>query len=217
MKNFRILLFLLVAILFASSCKKEELKDYYSALGTIGITNDSTIITSDNGYRLLVVNSNLGSTIKDKDRLIAEFTLVNQTVPKGIDYIIEIASFHVVLFKPVIILTSANADSIGDNELSINSIWVVKNYLNLNFDFYGSGQTKHYINLIRHDGTIPTDTVDLEIRHNQKNDNEMYNYTGFVSFDLTSLKNTAADSVILRIKSKEYSNRTFEKCFTYKY
>ena len=206
-----------IFLFLVASCMKNDQVDYYSALGTISITKDSTIISSDEGNRLLVSNpQSIGAAIVDKDRVIANFSLVNKTLPAGIDYVVNVTSCDKILFKPVVELTTANKDSIGNDELGINSIQLVKDYLNLSFTFYGNTQ-KHYINLIRFPGTIRTDTVDLEIRHNNNNDNTLTYTIAFVSFDLKSLRNTVADSVILRIKAKEFNNLTLQKNYTYKY
>jgi hypothetical protein len=196
---------------------KNDQKDYYSAIGMVSISGDSTIITSDDGERMLVSNANsIIASVKNNDRVVANFTLVDRALPKGINYVIEISAIEKILFKPVIELTSNIADSIGNNEVGINSIHLVKDFLNLSFVFYGNSKT-HYINLIRYPGAIRTDTVDLEIRHNNNNDNGAYSTYAFVTFDLKSLRNNVKDSVILRIKAKEFNNRTFEKNFTYKY
>lgn len=199
-----------------TGCLKEE-EGYYSALGIIHITDDSTIIDTDEGERLLVDNDNtLGSGISDNDRIIADFTLVDGAKPAGIDYIIHVYYLEKVLFKPVIELTDEIADSIGNDELGILSMWLEKDFLNVNFMFYG-GNVKHFINLIRYPGEIPTDTIDLEIRHNNRDDDAVYRQNGFVTFDLKSLKNNAADSVVLCIKARDFDDDSYKKYVTYRY
>jgi hypothetical protein len=201
---------------FVTGCLKEE-EGYYSALGIIHITDDSTIIDTDEGERLLVDNDNtLGSGISDNDRIIADFTLVDGAKPAGIDYIIHVYYLEKVLFKPVIELTEEIADSIGNDELGILSMWLEKDFLNVNFMFYG-GNVKHFINLIRYPGEIPTDTIDLEIRHNNRDDDAVYRQNGFVTFDLNSLKNNAADSVVLCIKARDFDDDNYKKYVTYRY
>jgi len=216
MKKYMIYLVLVVTSGILTGCLKEE-EALYSALGVIHIANDSVIIDTDKGSRLLVENSSgLVSSIKDKDRVIADFTLVDKTVPQGINYIVAIQYIEKVLFKPVIELTPEIADSIGNDQVGILNLWLEKDYLNLNFAYYG-GNEKHFINLIRYPGEIPSDTIDLEIRHNDRNDAGMYRLNGFVSFDLKSLQGESADSVVLRIKAREYDDRLYSKNYTYKY
>jgi hypothetical protein len=160
--------------------------------------------------------STLGNSINDGDRVFAYFSLIEKPNPKGIDYIIDIYSIEKLLFKQIIEITDEIADSIGNDEMSVQNLWIARDYLNLNFKFY-SNDKNHYINLIRYPGDLPTDTVKLEIRHNSNGDNGNYQATGFVSFDLKTLKNEVADSVVLQVSAKEYDNRTFKRFITYKY
>jgi hypothetical protein len=217
MKKYMIISYILLSFIVLTSCKKEEQKDIYRALGIISITPDSMIIVLDNGERMLVENDNsIGTAIEDQNRVNVTFTMSDKTLPTGIDYIISIESIEKVLLKQVFELTPEKADSIGNDDLSITELWLGGDFLNLSFVYYGSTES-HYINLIRYPGEIPTDTINLEIRHNSNNDSYAYSYSAFVSFDLKSLRNEAADSVILRIKAKEFNDRTFDKYYTYKY
>jgi hypothetical protein len=205
---------LTTAVYLLTACNKEE-EIYYSALGIIRISEDSIVIETDNGNRLLVDDRNrIGIPLVDNDRVIAYFTLVDRTAPAGIDLVIDIYDISKVLFKPVIELSSAIADSIGDDPLTVGSLWLDKDFINLSFIYYG-GEKMHYINLIRHPGEIRTDTIDLEIRHNDNDDAGIYSYSGFVSFDLSSLQNEVYDSVVLRIKAREFNNQTFRENFIY--
>jgi hypothetical protein len=216
-KNMKqILLIFIVAIsIFSTSCKKEEDKSYYSSIGVIKITADSIILETDYNQRLLIVNT-INSTIINNDRVVIGFYMADGEKPRGIDYLVEVSEIQKVLTKPITVLTPELLDSVSNDELTIDGLWVSKNYLNLNFIYYG-GYQKHYIHLTRAPGDIPTDTVELEIRHNSNGDNGSSGYYAFVSFDLTTLKNTVADSVILHVKAKEYNSRNYDKYLTYKY
>jgi hypothetical protein len=217
MKKSALLIFVAAMVVLAASCKKEDDKSYYIALGIINIKTDSTIIVTDAGERLLVMNKGfVGSTVKDKDRVNVNFSTVSGTLPTNIDYMVELTSVEKILLKQPTILTAAIADSIGNDPLQVNSLWVSRDFLNLDFSYYG-GYSKHYINLIHQEGTLRTDTIDLEVRHNDNDETGTLGYYGFVSFDLSSLRSTVADSVKLRVKAKEYNNRTREVIFTYKY
>ncbi len=218
MKKTGILFFIVAMLVLAVSCKKDaESKANYSSIGMLTIKTDSTIIETDAGQRLWVKNpSIIGSGIKDKDRVLIDFTTTNETLPTNIDYTIEITFIQKVLLKPVTILTPALEDSVGNDPFQVNSMWLAKDFLNLDFAYYG-GTAKHYIHLIRAEGALRTDTIDMEIRHNENEDTGNSSLYSFVSFDLTSLRNDVADSVKLRIKSKEYNDRTFQAIFTYKY
>jgi len=205
----------LTASLFAGCLKETE--DIFSVLGIVAITEDDMIIETDVGEKLLVENpTNAGTGIENNDRVIADFTLVDKPAPAGFDYVINIHSILKVLFKPVIVLTDEIADSIGSDEVEVNSLWLEKDFLNLSFSYYG-GNEMHYINLIRHPGEIANDTINLEIRHNDNGDNATSRLKGFVTFDLTSLRNEVTESVVLHITARGFYNQTYQKNFTYRF
>jgi hypothetical protein len=217
MKNFKILLLLPLLMLAFTSCMKDEVQiQYYYTIGNMKITSDSSIIETDAGTRFLVVNPYQSDEIKNGDRVLAYFTFVNQSAPVGIDTLIDIYSLNKILVKPVFVYDSVNSDSIGNDDIYLKGVDIVKNYLNLNFSFLG-GQTTHLINLARPEGELRTDTIDLEIRHQRNNDPGYVEIDAYVSFDLTSLKSDVADSVVLRIKAKLYEDENYQKIITYKY
>lgn len=217
MKLYRIFNFLVIFSLIFVACSKDESPEYYSVLGTVEKVEDSTFVVSDEDERLLVNNASSLNSVNDNDRIIAYFTMSDMAKPSGVDYVIDIYNFSRILFKPVTILSAEIIDSIGNDPLRVRDIWLAKDYLNLNFEYYGGSSGKiHYINLIRSPGELPLDTIDLEIRHNANEDSQLYLLSGFVSFDLQSLRNEG-DSVVLRIKANDYYNPDFEEYFTYKF
>lgn len=216
MKHLKILLLLPIFIIVFTSCSKDEGESYYVAVGIINITPDSTIIESDLGPRMLVSNNNIDEDIKDGDRVVAYFTLIEDEEPAGIDYIIDIYYLEEIIVKDIVVYDSTTTDTLGNDELGINGISVVKDFLDVSFSFLG-GRSKHYINLARPEGELRTDTIYLELRHEDNNDPGVEFLDAFVSFDLTSLQNEVADSVILRIKAHDYDDDEYEKIVTYKY
>jgi hypothetical protein len=205
-----------VMILF-SGCEKEHNDKYYYVLGDMHVTTDSALIISDDNERLLISNrSGISSVIKDKDRIYAYFTINDKKISSDTLYIISLYSIEKVLMKPIFVLTPGTLDSIGNDPLSVRSLWITKKYLNLSFRYFGNNQ-KHYINLTRQEGSVPVDTISLEIRHNNKNDEPFNEIYALVSFDLASIQNTLKDSVILHITAKEFEDRNYEKYLTYKY
>jgi len=209
--------FLVCFSLIYASCSKDENPEYFSVLGTVVKANDSTFVVSDEDERLLVNNASALSTINNNERIIAYFSMSDMAKPAGVDYVIDIYNFSPVLFKPVIELTPNIIDSIGNDPMTVRDLWLAKDYLNLNFEYYGSGNKIHYINLTRTPGEVATDTVLVEIKHNARLDPENYALNGFVSFDLQPLKSEGIDSLILHVRAKGYNNNTFNKFFTYKF
>jgi hypothetical protein len=201
-------------------CNKDEDPEYFTVVGNVSKTTDSTIVVTDTDDRLLIDNSvSLGSALIHNGRVIIYFTILEETVPQGIDYVVEVYEVTKVLYKPVIELTEQITDSIGNDPLIIRDVWIAKNYLNLNFSYYGNNQV-HLINLTRAPGTITNDTIALELRHNNNDDSPAYTVNGFVTFDIESLQlspTEEVDSVIIRFKAKEYEGHLYDKFITYKY
>jgi hypothetical protein len=216
MKKISFYLLIAVSVVFTGCSLDEKNPEYYNVLGTIYRSNDSVLIISDDDDRLLVNNSGALTQIDENERLIAYFSLIEEPLPSGIDYVIDVVDFSKVLFKPVIELTEEIADSIGNDPVRVESIWLAKDYMNVKFQFYGSNAI-HFINLTRAPGIIDSDTINLELRHNDNNDIQSYLKNGFVSFDLESLQSESADSVILRVKAKGYDSYYFDKAFVYRF
>jgi hypothetical protein len=194
-------------------CEKEEQEIYYSVLGMLEVSDDSTYINSDGGEKIYV-NNVIGSYLKDGHRVVAIFTKVDEELPTGVDLIVDVVDIDTVLFKEIIELTPEISDSLGNDPVSIDDIWIAKDFMNINFTFVG-GNSKHIINLA-HDTTF-MDTVSLEIRHNDNDDNGAYKLGSFVTFDLTKAQSTTTDSVILKITAQDFYNETFEEYITYRY
>jgi hypothetical protein len=218
MKNFIISLVSVFIVLSMTGCLGDsDSKEQYSALGNYYIISDSAIIETDDDKRILINNtSKIPSSVSDSDRIIIYFTLADGYTPRGIDYLADIVSMGKVAVSDIVELKKAVSDTIGDDNICINSLWIAHNYLNLNFSFYG-GYANHYIYLACDSGNIPVDTVNVEIRHNANSDGGITYYYGFTSFDLSSVKNTQADSVILHIKASVLDGTTFYQNLTYKY
>jgi hypothetical protein len=214
--------FILIGFIAISltSCMDDpaESPTYYGTIGVISKTSDSLIIEADNDLRFLIFNFEKFNKVKNGDRVIASFTIQEETnLPVGIDYFVDVSEITIIPVAPVFVYDSTNSDSIGNDVIRIDQIGVSKNFLNLSFYVLGSGEKSHRINLVRYEGDLRTDTIDLEIRHNGLDDTEYEWLYGFFSFDLTPLKNEVTDSVVLRVRANDYNIDNYEKFFTYKF
>ena len=218
MRNLLVFSLLIIAALSMTRCSKDDGTNnaIYNALGTVKISDDSTIVILDNNQRMLVKNvDKLSSAPKNGVRINAYFSIVSEKDP-NIELIVNLLSWEQLLFKPVSKLTSINSDSLGTDPINISRVWVAHNYLNVSFSFYAYNNS-HTFDLARVMSNTRTDTITLEIRHNADKDDLSNLYNGVMTFDLSSLKSTAADSVVLDIRAKQYENRTYQDFFIYKY
>ncbi len=136
--------------------------------------------------------------------------LVNYTVLSGqqgeYDHYVKINYLRNVLTKPVIELNAYNADSIGNDPVKINAVWVGGDHLNVDFMFNYGGIRPHAINLVENtlsSATTP-DAIELEFRHNAYGSASRYLYEGFACFDLRPFRANDIDSVAFSIKVKDW-------------
>ncbi|GAB1416589.1 hypothetical protein MASR2M117_19950 [Paludibacter sp.] len=156
---------------------------------------------------------------KDGQRIIANYTVVGDKRGTGLyDYDILLNDVYEVLTKQIFNVTPATKDSIGNDPIYISRIWVGSKYLNIEFYYKGYSNT-HFINLVSDTTKTYTDgKIHLDFRHNANNDEPIHQRWGVVSFDISSLKDNAKDSVQLVIHANK-PNQTTEESYnvSYKY
>lgn len=220
MKKFLYLL-LFTPLLFSCSTEDNVNQNIYVSLGTVANPNNSTsfYFTLDDSTKMKVVKSDLSNySPNDGQRIIAYYSLLNEAAANaGNDYDIRLNNVYEVLTKGIFKLTPESADSIGNDYIHIQSIWIGSDYLNVEFSYPGYDKT-HFINLISDSTKTYTDgKIHLEFRHNSNGDYPSYTRMDIVSFNLKSLQANATDSVQLVIHTKEYDygDKTYNR--TYKF
>src|SRR3546814_5796885 len=70
--------------------------------------------------------------------------------------------------KQAIVLTAQNEDSIGNDPVKANAVWVGGDYLNVSFMFNYGGSQPHAVNLVKNSLSSGTseDVIALEFHHN---------------------------------------------------
>ncbi|MBN1119189.1 MAG: hypothetical protein JXA77_18410 [Bacteroidales bacterium] len=218
MKFFKHLFWVCVAIGGFTSCNDEPTVSFYPSIGVYQVSGDSSYIYSDNLNLIYITNSTFEGkeTLDSGARVYAYFSLVeDEQMPRHIDYMADLLSIDIIPTKPVINITDTVPDSLGFDPIVVEGIKVGLNFLDVSIEFLGFNK-KHYVNLVRLSDEY-SDTIDLELRHNNNNDPKIDRYTAYISFDISSLENEATDSVIVRFRSTAYDDSIFEKIFTYKY
>lgn len=227
MKRVIFVLLVIVPFLF-TGCLNDD--DGYS-MGDIwigfGIVEDeqSFRIKLDGGEILIPVafSDYMSSApmLKTGDRVFLNYTVLDEK-KNNVDsieaYYVKINDYEKVLMKGILDISEAIEDSIGNDPIIVLDHWVSNNLLNLKLKYWGE-QKKHFINLVKEPGVLTADDqpFELELRHNDNDDNQSIAFVSFVSFKLDSLNIAGLDSVRFKVSSKNYNNETitFEKVYKY--
>lgn len=212
-KNLLTSCILLFWILFTlSSCddNARSLGDFHINIASVIPEGDNAYsLLLDNGTRLRPVASDIRYTPSSNQRVFLNYTILWDN-KEGYNYDIKVNDIWNILTKQAIELTEQNQDSIGNDPVKTNAIWVGGDYLNISFMFNYGGVRPHAINLVTNtlSSEVSPDAVDLEFRHNAYNSARPRLYEGFVCFDLKPFRVNDADSVRLSIKVNEWSGET---------
>ena len=227
MKRVIFALLVTVSLLF-TGCLNDD--DGYS-LGDIwigfGIVEDeqSLKIKLDGGQILVpVAFPDYMSSIpllKTGDRVFLNYTVLDEKMNNDEEieaYYVKINDYEKVLMKGILDITEAIEDSIGNDPVIVLDYWVSNNLLNLKLKYWGE-QKKHFINLVKEPGVLTAgdQPFELELRHNDNDDNQSIAFVSFVSFKLDSLEISGLDSIRFKVSSKNYNDETitFEKVYKY--
>ncbi len=223
----RIILVFLAAISL-TSCMDEgdgsySLDKMWMSLGIVNKgAGDSFTVKLDNGTVLYPVVSNVQSSkLEDGGRVLVNYTILsNKVVTDSLkEYYVRINSVRKILMKGILDITPAIEDSIGNDPVKVEDIWVSKNQL-LNIEISYLGNYKmHYINLVKEPGKLTSadQPIQLELRHNDNGDGRDYPMTALVTFELDAIKIQGLDSVRFEVKSIDYNNKshTFNGVYHY--
>jgi len=217
------LIFSALVLVLLSACQYEE-NDYQNrtvVLATVENPTQSTdfYLNPDNGGRLKVGSSAIPYYRPlDGQRIIADYSITASTPQSSIySHVVRLNDVYEVLTKGIFEVTPATQDSIGNDKVRINDIWIGGNYLNIEFEFMGYNRV-HYINLVKDASKSYTDgKVHLEFRHNANDDYPDYIKSGIVSFNLNSLRNNIDEKVNLVIHANEFYNSGSTYNLTYVY
>lgn len=157
-------------------------KEYYFALdeGTKMFPGDTTQI---HNY-----------TLTEGQRAFVYFNLLDEKVD-GYDYNARINHIENILTKDIYFMPAEKADSIGDDCINLNNMWITDNYLNIQYQLYHSDDPckKHMLNLVVNEASDGKNDkegyVTLEFRQNAFGDNYGTPAPGIVSFKLDKIAN----------------------------
>ena len=218
----RFLFVVLMSLLFVS-CNDDEgysLGDVWRSMATVENPDDESyfFFTLDNGKRMwTAATSNPQYKPKDGQRIIADYTILSDGPESGsYQHDVKLLSAYKVLTKGIFDITPETQDSIGNDPVKVEDIWIGNDYLNVQFVYKGQNKA-HFINLVS-DALKQYDdgSTHLEFRHHANGDAPTYNSRGIVSFDLKSLQKDGVESLPLAIHVLE-SDESDEKIYELNY
>lgn len=226
-KKLLLLIFILPFILI--SCSNDD-DDYgtiaYSRIGTVvnpeGKRSFDFKVDRDSALMRVRETYISNYTPKDGQRVWARFSILSEELKNSDhNYDVRLLNVYEILTKGIFDITPETQDSIGNDPIYIDDIWIANDYLNVQFRSSNDGRTAHYINLVPDkDRTTADGKVHLQFRHNANNDFNHRLGWGLVSFDLRSLKSATASaeySIQIQVSAKEHNNPNAEYNLVYKF
>lgn len=214
-----LLMGILLAIPSCDDNNGRSLGDIYISIATVVPEGDNAYsFLLDNGKRLWPAAGNVRYTPTYNQRVFLNYTILWDSPGTTYDYDIKVNDIWNILTKQAIELNAENQDSIGNDPVRIQDIWVGGDYLNVSFLFNYGGVKPHLVNLV--ENTLSEETspgaIDLEFRHNAYESTQTKLYEGFVCFDLKPFRNDDADAVNLSIKVKGWNGeKTYDLIYRY--
>ena len=218
-------LFLIVALLpLFVSCEDQsnnDLNNYQVDIATVQNPYNETsfFFRLDNKKRMWVDESVYsGYAPKDGQRIVANYTLLSDKSATHLyDYDVRMNDVYEVLTKTIFNVTKATQDSIGNDSISIEDIWIGSDYLNVQFVYPGYNKT-HFINLVNDTSKVFTDgKTHLYFRHNSNSDTPVYLKSGIVSFNIKSLQTGATGTTLNLVIHVNMPNQAAEKTYNLSY
>ncbi|HKJ42687.1 MAG TPA: NigD-like protein [Sunxiuqinia sp.] len=215
---------LLMISLFSCDLNNDNsysLDRYWIGFGVINADGTTTSIKMDNGSELFPVDGYYQWTADDdSSRVMVNYTVLDDKVvnDEQKQYYVRVNSVKDILFKGILTITPEMEDSIGNDPIHVEDAWTTNNMLTFQLQYFGNGMV-HYVNLVKQPGDITTsdEPIQLELRHNDKDDLPNYHISAFVTFDLSSLKIAGQDSVSFQVTGKDFEGETYTYDGVYKY
>lgn len=228
MKTLRFFLMITFSAFMLGSCDYND--DDYSLSNMwvgFGLTDDvdeagnTYLLKMDDGSVLYPVASQVPWFDIDADqRLLVNFTILGdkKVTATEKEYYVRINSLKEILYKGIFDITPATEDSIGNDPIHVKDAWLNGNLLTFELNYYGNSQI-HFINLVKQPGELTADDepIELELRHNNRNDEPFVQLTAFVTFKLDNIKIPGKDSVSFKVTGVDFNNTTYEDSGIYKY
>lgn len=218
-------LVLIVALLpLFVSCEdysNNDLNNYQIDIATVqNPYNETSFFFKLDNKKLMWVDESAfsGFIPKDGQRIVANYTILADKKSTHLyDYDVRLNDVYEVLTKAIFNVTKATQDSIGNDSIGIEDIWIGSDYLNVQFVYAGNNKT-HYINLVNDTSKVFSDgKIHLYFRHNSNGDSPVYLKSGIVSFNIKSLQTGASGSLLNLVIHVNVPNQAADKTYSLSY
>lgn len=195
---------IIVVLSSAFACNDNDgysLGDFRISIATVVPESSQTYsLLLDNGNKLWPAATDVYYRPQLNQRVFVNYTILSDKID-DYDHYIKVNDIWNVLTKSVIELNAENADSIGNDPVQVNDIWIGDNYLNVSFSFNYGGIKPHAINMVQNkiNGSTDTDFLELEFRHNSYSSPRNSLYDGFACFDMRPFRKEDRDSIPISI------------------
>ena len=185
------------------SCDDDDsysLGDFAVELMTVVPDGNAYFLRRDNGETLWPLATNYPAYRSSKTRALVNYTMLSDSI-SGFSHGIKVNWIDNILTKKIDEYKGVENDVIyGTDPVAIDDMFVGDGYLNIRFGAnFGNKGIKHKVSLIPAVADDKEPYV-LEFRHNAFKDESLYGAKSTVAFDLSSLKDTAGETVKLYIR-----------------
>ena len=183
--------------------------------------NSNFTIEMDDGSVLYPINSyHSRNCIDDYERVLVNYTILGDKLidDENREYYVRINSLKDILYKGIFDITPETEDSIGNDPIHVHKVWLSNNLLTFELDYYGYDKI-HYINLVKEPGELtgPDQPIQLELRHNDRDDEKRYRLSALVTFDLEALQIAGQDTVQFTVTANDFEGEDFSYTRVYRY
>jgi len=224
MKTIAKLFFIAALLPLFMSCEdhtNNDLTNYQVDIATVqNPHNETSFFFRLDNKKLMWVDESVfsGYVPKDSQRIVVNYTLLSDKRATHLyDYDVRLNDVYEVLTKRIFNVTKATQDSIGNDSISIDDIWIGSDYLNVQFVYPGYNKT-HFINLVNDTSKVFTDgKIHLYFRHNSNDDSPVYLRSGIVSFNIKPLQTGASGTLLNLVIHVNVPNQAAEKTYNVAY
>lgn len=223
----RFLFFTVFFVLFFNSCLSSKVNEEYpryfcfvtaSFLSEEGSAQPHVILLSDADKVLNVVNNdNLSKKIRNGQRAVAFFDMVNGSIEDDLPAEIKLSSLDtcVVIGNSAIVKDSESIKSYGESPMDVNISpyypSLTPKYFNLYICAYGSDPYKHSFSLVyNQDDPGKDDSLNLRLCHDDHGDSYGYQYWHWISLPRAEFTSLMLDKseVVMGIKTRSSDFQT---------